>query len=142
MKQHIVSSVWQGGMKFNTTVPPGVNIVMDANEEGGGKGKDIRPKALMLASLAGCTAMDIASLLKKMRAEVDNFDIEVSGFLSDEHPKYYKDVHIIYNFHAKKFKEAKIEKSVKLSVERYCGVMEMFRQFANVTHEIKYHLEE
>ncbi len=133
-----VTTVWQGNMHFKTDVPPGVNIDLDAATAVGGEGKGARPKSLMLASLAGCTAMDIASLLKKMRAEVDNFEIEVIGNLTDEHPKYYEKVHVEYRFYAKKFKKEKIEKSVNLSVERYCGVMEMFRKFAELSFEIKY----
>ena len=88
--------------------------------------------------MAGCTAMDVASLLKKMRAEVDDFKIEVEANLTDEHPKYYDKVHVIYRFYGSNFKKDKIEKSVNLSVDRYCGVMEMFRQFSKLTTEIQY----
>jgi putative redox protein len=92
----------------------------------------------MLASLAGCSGLDVASLLKKMRAEVDEFTIDVEANLTDEHPKHYDKVKVIYNFYGTDFKKDKIEKAVDLSVERYCGVMEMFRKFAEVTIEIKY----
>ena len=82
--------------------------------------------------------MDVVSLLKKMRAEVDDFRIEVIANLTDEHPKFYDKVHVIYRFYGSDFKKDKIEKAVNLSVERYCGVMEMFRKFAEVTTEILY----
>ncbi len=82
--------------------------------------------------------MDVVSLLKKMRAEVDKFEIDVTGELTDVHPKYYHKVHVEYRFYGKDFKKDKIEKSVNLSQDRYCGVSEMFRQFAELTHEIKY----
>lgn len=128
---------WKGQMLFESVSENG-NVMIDAAEEVGGQGKGLRPKAMMLTSLAGCTAMDVASLLKKMRAEVDNFKIEVEANLTDEHPKYYDKVHIVYRFYGSEFKKDKIEKSVSLSVERYCGVMEMFRKFSEVSTEILY----
>ena len=128
---------WKGQMLFESVAPEG-SVMIDAAEEVGGQGKGLRPKALMLTSLAGCTAMDIASLLKKMRAEVADFKIEVIGNLTDEHPKQYNKVHVIYRFYGSDFKKDKIEKAVNLSAKRYCGVMEMFRKFSKVTTEILY----
>ena len=128
---------WKGQMLFESVAPEG-SIMIDAAEEVGGQGKGLRPKAMMLTALAGCTAMDVASLLKKMRAEVANFKIEVEANLTDEHPKYYDKVHVTYRFYGSDFKKDKIEKSVNLSVDRYCGVMEMFRKFSEITTEIQY----
>ena len=127
---------WKGQMLFESVAPEG-SVMIDADKAVGGQGKGLRPKAMMLTSLAGCTAMDVASLLKKMRAEVDDFKIEVSANLTEEHPKYYDKVHVIYKFFGSEFKKEKIEKSVNLSVERYCGVMEMFRKFSEDTTEIQ-----
>ncbi|MBK5210320.1 MAG: OsmC family protein [Flavobacteriaceae bacterium] len=128
---------WKGEMLFESVAPEG-SVMIDAAEESGGQGKGLRPKAMMLTSLAGCTAMDVASLLKKMRAEVEDFKIEVEANLTDEHPKFYDKVKVTYRFYDKDFQKDKIEKAVNLSVERYCGVIHMFRQFAEVTTEIQY----
>lgn len=128
---------WKGNMLFESVAPEG-NVMIDAAEEVGGQGKGIRPKAMMLSALAGCTAMDVASLLKKMRAEVKDFKIDAEAHLTDEHPKYYDKVHVTYHFYGSDFKKDKIEKAVNLSVERYCGVMEMFRKFSELTTEIIY----
>lgn len=136
MKQEIKTQ-WLGNMLFNADTLGG-NLKIDAAEDVGGQGLGVRPKALMLTSLAGCTGMDIVSLLKKMRAEVDGIEINVSGELSEEHPKIYRKVHVEYIFTGKEFQIDKIEKAVNLSGEKYCGVMEMFRQFAEVTSEIIY----
>ena len=124
-------------MQFETEIGHHT-IIVDAEENVGGENKGPAPKPLMLSALSGCTAMDVVSLLKKMRAEVDNFTVKVEAELTDEHPKYYKKVHVEYVFYASEFKKDKIEKSVDLSVNRYCGVFEMFRQFAEVTHDITY----
>jgi len=134
---HEIKTQWKGNMLFNADTMGG-SIYIDAAQEVGGEGKGVRPKALMLTSLAGCTGMDIVSLLKKMRAEVEGIEIDVSAELTEEHPKYYHKVHMEYRFYGKEFKKDKIEKAVNLSIDRYCGVMEMFRKFAEVTTEIKY----
>ncbi|SFS38900.1 OsmC family protein [Lutibacter maritimus] len=128
---------WKGQMLFESVAPEG-NVMIDAAPEVGGQGKGLRPKAMMLTALAGCSAMDIASLLKKMRAEVDDFKIEVEANLTEEHPKIYDKVKVTFRFYGKDFKKDKIEKAVNLSEERYCGVMEMFRKFSEVTTEIVY----
>jgi putative redox protein len=128
---------WKGEMLFESVAPEGT-VMIDAAEDAGGQGKGLRPKAMMLTSLAGCTAMDVASLLKKMRAEVADFKIEVEGNLTEEHPKVYDKVKVIYKFYDKDFQKDKIEKAVNLSVDRYCGVFEMFRKFSDISHEIKY----
>lgn len=128
---------WKGQMQFESVAPEG-SVMIDAAPENGGQGKGLRPKAMMLTALAGCTAMDVASLLKKMRAEVDDFKIEVEANLTEEHPKMYDKVKVTYRFFGSDFKKDKIEKAVNLSSEQYCGVMEMFRKFSEVSIEIVY----
>lgn len=128
---------WKGQMLFESVAPEG-NIMIDAAPEVGGQGKGLRPKAMMLSALAGCTSMDVISLLKKMRAEVADLKVEVEGNLTDEHPKFYDKVKVIYNFYGTDFQKDKIEKAVNLSVDRYCGVFEMFRKFSDISHEIVY----
>ncbi|MGI9533153.1 OsmC family protein [Lutimonas sp.] len=132
-----IKTQWEGQMLFNADTLGG-NFKIDAAEESGGQGKGVRPKALMLTSLAGCTGMDIVSLLKKMRAEVDDLDINVSGELTEKHPKIYNKVTLEYVFYGEDLKKDKIEKAIQLSAEKYCGVMEMFKQFAEITTVVSY----
>ncbi|WP_299058597.1 OsmC family protein [uncultured Polaribacter sp.] len=139
MATNIVTTTWKENMQFESDNPSGINLFMDAGEESGGKGEGYRPKALMLASLAGCSGLDIVSLLKKMRAEAADFKIEITAELTDEHPKFYNKVKVDYHFTGNNLKEDKIKKAVDLSVDKYCGVMEMFRQFAEVETEIFLH---
>ena len=127
---------WKGENLFESNQGDGV-VTID-NPAEGIESIGVRPKALMLSSLAGCGALDIVSLLKKMRAEVDDFKVVVTAELTDEHPKIYKDVVVTYQFFGSDFKKDKIQKSVDLSVERYCGVMEMFRKFTDVTVNVEY----
>ncbi|MEQ6125134.1 OsmC family protein [Pseudotenacibaculum sp. MALMAid0570] len=138
MATNTVTTVWKENMLFESDNPSGETLSIDAPEEGI-ENKGLRPKALMLSSLAGCSGLDIVSLLKKMRAEVDDFKMIVHGELTDVHPKYYNKVVVEYHFYGSDLNENKINKAVNLSVETYCGVMEMFRQFADVTTEVYLH---
>jgi len=134
---HTIETNWKGNMLFCVDEPGGT-ISIDSDPQFGGQNKGVLPKPLMLSALAGCTGMDVVSLLKKMRAEVADFKIQVNAHLTDEHPKYYDKVEVIYKFYGTDFKKDKIEKAVKLSIERYCGVMEMFRHFAKLNTNIQY----
>ena len=85
--KHEIKTQWKGDLLFHADSMGG-SFDIDAAEAVGGTNKGLRPKALMLTSLAGCSGIDIASLLKKMRAEVEGMEIDVSAELTTEHPKY------------------------------------------------------
>ena len=135
-KNNVVTS-WRGGVLMKSTNPSGHNLVISGENEV--EEKSYRPKALMLSSLAGCSGADVISLIKKMRIDVDAFEIDIEAELTEEHPKYYKKVLMVFNFYGSKLDKKKLQKAVDLSVEKYCGVMAMFRQFSEVTIEIEYH---
>ena len=130
---------WQGGLTFESDNPSGKLVTMDTDVEGQER-KGLSPKAMMLSSLAGCSALDVISILDKMNEEIDDFKIEVSGELTDEHPRFYNSVVVDYHFYGTDLNKKKCERAVDLSVEKYCGVMEMFRQFAKIETSIHYHI--
>jgi putative redox protein len=139
MATNTVTTSWKKNGIFETDNPSGNTLFMyDASADNG----DIigfGPKALMLSSLAGCSGLDVDSLLKKMREEPEDFKIEITAELTEEHPKFYHKIKVDYHFYGANLDKAKITKAVNLSVDTYCGVMEMFRQFAKVTTEIHLH---
>ena len=139
MNTNIVTTTWKENMLFESDNPGGHSLLIDTSEEHGGKDAGYRPKALMLSSLAGCSGLDVISLLEKMRVTVADFKIVVTGELTEEHPKFYNKVLVDYHFYGSELPEDKINKAVDLSVEKYCGVMEMFRQFATITIGIHLH---
>lgn len=130
-----ITTKWLGQMAFESNNTSGLDFKIDASPDDGGEGAGLRPKALMLSALAGCSGLDVAGLIKKMKLEVDDFTIETIANLTDEHPKYYDSVTVEYHFWGRNLDEKKLQRAVDLSVEKYCGVMEMFRRFA--TMEIK-----
>lgn len=127
---------WTGSMSWETELF-GHKLILDASEENGGENKGTRPKILMLTALAGCTGMDVVSILKKMRVEVEDIQIFVEGDLTEEHPKYYEKMHVIYEFKGKNLPMDKLEKAVSLSEERYCGVSALYKKAIPVTTEIR-----
>jgi putative redox protein len=132
---HKVETNWKGNMQFEATVS-GHKVLMDAAADSGGEDKGARPKQLMLAALAGCTGMDVVSILKKMRVDIDEFDVDVEAALTEEHPKYYNKMHIIYKFKGKDLDPEKLKKAVDLSQERYCGVSAAYKKAMEITTEI------
>lgn len=135
MKQTLNTS-WKGNMEFDALVGDH-HLIMDASPEVGGNNAGVRPKSLMLASLAGCTGMDVISILKKMRIEPKTFDIKIEAELTEEHPKHYTAVHLIYEFSGDGLEEDKLRKAIELSQERYCGVSAVYRKALELTYEIR-----
>lgn len=135
MKQ-IIDTQWKGNMMFEVDID-GHKLVMDALPESGGEDKGFRPKKLMMAALAGCTGMDVVSLLKKMRVNVEAFSVEIEGSLTEEHPKHYDKMHIIYKFKGGNLDLEKITKAIEMSQDKYCGVSASYKKAMEVTYEIK-----
>lgn len=132
---HKVDVIWKEDMAFEADVN-NHKLVMDASEEVGGKDRGPRPKPLTLASLGGCSGMDVISILRKMRVVPEYFNIRVEANMTDEHPRYYDKIHLIYIFRGEDLPLDKLEKAVNLSQERYCGVSELLRHGAEISHEI------
>ena len=99
---------WMGKMNFETQLN-GHKLVLDTSPEFGGENSGFRPKALMMVSLAGCTGMDVASILKKMKIEDYELTIRVEAEMADEHPKKYTEMHIKYLFKGKDLPLNKLE---------------------------------
>jgi len=114
----------------------GHRFIMDANESVGGNNLGPRPKPLLLAGLIGCTGMDVVSILKKMKVELDDLNISVEADATTEHPKVYENIKLIYKFRGRDLPMDKLEKAVTLSQDRYCGVTAMLRKATDITHEI------
>ncbi len=127
---------WIEEMSFETEVN-GHKIILDAHESVGGKDKGPRPKPLMITALMGCTAMDVVSIAKKMHVPFTKFRIFADSIITEEHPKHYEKIHLIYEFTGKDLPMDKLEKAVNMSQEKYCGVNYIYRQAIDMSFEIK-----
>ncbi len=136
MAKEEVKVSWLENMAFEATVN-GHKIILDAADAVGGENRGPRPKPFLLTALAGCTGMDVISILKKMRVEVKNFNVTVEGDLTEEHPKQFSKMNVIYEFTGTDLPLEKLQKAVSLSEERYCGVSAMYRKVIELTSEIR-----
>ena len=129
---------WKNGMAFEAHLD-GFNFTIDADPVAGGQNKGPKPKGLTLVSLAGCTAMDVISILGKMRVSdnIDSFSVATDGVLVEEHPKKFKEVVIKYIFKGNLAdKVDKIEHAIELSMENYCGVSATLRPTVKLSHQL------
>ena len=115
-------------------------ITMDGPENFGGSDAGIRPKELLLLSLAGCTASDVISILQKKRVKLDDFEINISADMTEEHPKVYSKIDLEYVFYGKDIKDKDVERAIELSQTKYCGVTAMFKKAMDIKHS--YRIEE
>lgn len=134
--KHVLDLAWKENLAFECNMD-GHHLVIDASKEGGGDDLGPRPKKLMLTALAGCTGIDVVSILKKMRVEPEAFNVIVEGDVTDEHPMRYYKMKVIYQFKGKDLPYDKLEKAVKLSEENYCGVSAAYRRAMDLTSEIR-----
>jgi len=135
---HDIECAWKGGMAFEADLF-GRIVRMDAKEADGGHDDGVRPKPLILAALAGCTGMDVVSILGKMRQPLSHFNMRVKGELSSEQPARYVSFTIVYEFKTSDgLDPEKVRKAVELSQEKYCGVSATLRAAGPVGWEIIY----
>lgn len=134
--KHQVATVWSGGTEFISSVnrhhiriDTGKNAPLDTWPS---------PKRLLLTSLAGCTGIDVVELLHKMRVKFTGLEMEVEADLTDEHPKVYSEIRLIYKISGENIDRKKVEKAVNLSQEKYCGVTAMLRKNCPIVYTIKY----
>lgn len=137
MTTHKVSSIHNKGMAFTHTIN-NHKFITDTTSADGGEDSGPSPKRLMLSSLAACTGIDVVSILRKMKVDFGAFFIEVEATLTEEEPKTYNQVTVIYRIKIENEQRINMEKAVNLSVEKYCGVMAMFKKFAQVKTKIEY----
>lgn len=122
---------------MSTVNDRGHEILMDTYEKSGGDDSAQTPKEAVLSGLAGCTAMDIIGILRKMRIDVESMRIEVEAEQTDDHPKVFKQIKMRYIF-SKGADPEKVERAVKLSQDQYCGVSAMLKKSADLSYEIIY----
>jgi putative redox protein len=129
--------IWKGdGLNFSGTLGSGYQFDASspADEESGS------PMEFLLAGVAGCTAIDVLHVLKKMRQGVTGLEVEISGVRATEHPKVYTDVEILYLVQGEDVEPSAVERAIKLSMERYCSASAIFQR-AGINMVTEYRIE-
>lgn len=134
---HEVETQWMGKMQFNALIN-GHTVVMDAPEKSGGEDTAPIPKPFILTALSGCTGMDVVTLLRKSKKEVESLDINVTGELSKEAPIQYTSIHLLYTFKGTDMNKEAALQAVTDSQEKYCGVSSMLKKIMPVTWDVVY----
>lgn len=127
-------------MRFEGRSGSGHSIVMDASPEHGGQNLGMRPMEAILAALGACSGMDVITILRKKKQEVTGYDINVSGERAEEHPKVYKSIKVEHVVRGRNIDPAAVERAVELSTDKYCSVMAMLKEVADV--KVTYRVEE
>ncbi|HOB90887.1 MAG: OsmC family protein [Bacillota bacterium] len=127
---------WKGGLRFEGVGPSGHTVVMDASTESGGQDTGPRPTEMVLFGLGGCTGIDVAILLQKMRQQVSGIALRISAQRADKDPRRFTDIHITYEISGTDLDEAKVQRAVSLSAEKYCSVLHSLNANITTSYEI------
>jgi putative redox protein len=125
------------GLTFAAKGDSGHWVMLDGPEELGGADAAARPKELILFGFAGCTGMDVASILTKRRRTLDRFEIQVEADVADTHPKVFTHIHLTFLFKGKDLTPKEVERAIELSRTKYCGVWAMLKQAVDITYAYK-----
>ncbi len=138
MAEHMIAqATLVADMRFEAEAGSGHHITLDAAEHGGGQNTGFRPMELLLVGLAGCTGMDVISILRKMRQPVTAYEIHVDGIRAEDHPMTFVEItveHVVYGQH---LEPDAVARAIHLSEERYCSVGAMLGKAAHLTHTFR-----
>jgi putative redox protein len=123
---------WQGGLSFDGKADTGITIRLDAATSGGGENSGLRPMELLAIGLAGCTAMDVISILQKKRQDVTGFQVLAHMERRDTHPKVFNHAVLEYQVTGHGIDQAAVVRSIELSATTYCSAEAMFAQIMPV----------
>ncbi len=129
--------VWKKGLAFTGTGhTSNQTLTLDADPKAGGENEGFRPTELLLVGLAGCTAMDVISILSKKRQQVSAFEVKAHGERAETDPKRFTSFLVEYVVTGKAVDPAAVERAVELSERKYCSVMATLRAAGPVERKI------
>jgi len=120
--------IWKQRMSFEGTADSGFSVPLGTVPQVGGDDDGFRPLELIAIGLAGCTAMDVISILQKKRQKVSEFEVRVHADRADEHPKIFTNIQIHYKIKGENLSKEAVERAVQLSEEKYCPAQAMLKK--------------
>jgi putative redox protein len=127
---------WQGRLSFTGSAGSGFQVPLDTDTGVGGDEDGFRPMELILVGLAGCTAMDVISILKKKQQDVTSFEVKADGERTSEHPRVFTHIRLEYTVTGHHLDPAAVERAVQLSEEKYCPAQAMLKKAVAIDHTI------
>lgn len=122
------SAIWKSGLSFEGTASSGFTIPLGTDPSVGGDDDGFRPMELILLGLAGCTGMDVVSILSKKKQELTGFEVRVEGQRAKEHPKVFTHIEIEYIVKGRKIDPVAVDRAIELSATKYCPVQNMLNK--------------
>lgn len=135
MITHTTKTVWRENNIFDTDID-GYTVTIDIPTGEEKKSIAPTPKKLLLVSAAGCTGLDVIEMVRKMKIDLKGFDIRIDAEMTEEHPKQYTSLKVIYEFEGDNLPKEKLERACQLSFDKYCGVLAMYKKAVPVTYEV------
>ena len=129
-------ATWAGGMRFDLQAASGHVIASDAPVEVGGADSAPTPMELVMLGLLGCTGLDVASILGKMKQPVEHLEVRATHERAESHPRIFSRIHLTYELRGD-LDQRKVQRAVELSESTYCSVSAMLRETVVITNEIK-----
>lgn len=130
-----LTTQWKGGLGFDSTIGPHT-VRTDARVSAGGEYSGPTPKELVLAGLCGCTGIDVALIVKKMRQEMESLEIDAEAEQSDGNPAVFTRIKLIYCAKGANLTADKLKQAVDFSQSKYCGVSAMIAKTAKIEYTI------
>ncbi len=127
---------WVDGALFVAEGGSGHTLTMDGAPDIGGRNLASRPMEVVLMGMGGCTAIDVVSMLKKQRQDIEGVEVLLSAERATEHPMVFTEVTLVYTVRGRKLNKALVERAVSLSDEKYCSATAMFKKSAKVSHQL------
>jgi len=124
-------------MRFDAEAGSGHHVTLDAAEHGGGQNEGFRPMELLLVGLAGCTGMDVISILRKKRQQVTGYAVRVVGVRAEDHPMVFVEINVVHIVTGHHIQPEAVARAIQLSEERYCGAGAMLGKVAHLTHTFR-----
>ena len=125
------------GVTFSGKADSNHWVSMDGPSDFGGSDAGTRPKELILISLGGCTASDVAVILKKKKVKFDKFELNITAESQDKHPQVYTKIHVEFVIYGKDIPKEAVERAIELSQSTYCSVTAMLKNSVEITHSYK-----
>jgi putative redox protein len=127
----------EAGMRFDAGGGSGHHVTLDASEQDGGQNTGFRPMEMLLVGLAGCTGMDVISILRKKRQQVTAYEVRVEGIRAEDHPMVFVEITVEHIITGHNVQSEAVVRAIQLSIERYCGAGAMLGKVAHLTHTFR-----
>ncbi len=128
---------WVSALAFDATADSGHTVRIDTTVAGGGLGSGMNPKKMLLGALSACSGMDVVDIMTKMKVPYTRLEIEAESEQTDDHPKVFKYVTMVYRVDTTEENIDKVKKAVKLSHDKYCGISAMLSKHCAINYTIE-----